>query len=185
MRGFILGVIITLLVVFGGAYFYATTGHFDTRAVPNTPGTLERRVANKSTDAWVDEHAPKQQNPFQPTSENLMDGSMVYDKNCALCHGSLKQPISPMRTRFYPPVPQLMSRTPDDPDGNLFYVTKYGIRLSAMPGWDGVLSDDDIWKAVLFIKNSSQMKDNSQQQNPQNLQHMDNSKQPEPTEKPK
>ena len=33
-----------------------------------------------------------------------------------------------------------------------------------MPGWDGVLSDDDIWKTVLFIKNSNQMKDNSQPQ---------------------
>jgi mono/diheme cytochrome c family protein len=96
-----------------------------------------------------------------------MDGSMTYDKNCAGCHGSLKQPISPMRSSYYPPVPQLMSRTPDDPDGNLFYVIKYGVRYTAMPGWDGVLSDDDIWKTVVFIKNSGQMKDNSQQQNPQ------------------
>jgi mono/diheme cytochrome c family protein len=31
--------------------------------------------------------------------------------------------------------------------------------MTAMPGWDGLLSDDDIWKVVLFIKNSSQMKD--------------------------
>jgi mono/diheme cytochrome c family protein len=185
MRGFILGIIVTLVVVFGGAYFYSTTGHFDTRAVPNTPGTLERQVANKSLDAWVDAHAPKQPNPFQPTMENIMDGSMVYDKNCAFCHGSIKQPISPMRTRFYPSVPQLLSRVPDDPDGNLFYVTKYGVRLSAMPGWDGVLSDDDIWKTILFVKNSSQMKDTGQQQNPQNLKNMDNSKQPEPQQKPK
>ena len=29
--------------------------------------------------------------------DNIMDGSMTYDKNCAVCHGSLKQPISPMR----------------------------------------------------------------------------------------
>ena len=72
-----------------------------------------------------------------------------------------------------------MSHTPDDPDANLFYVVKYGVRYTAMPGWDGVLSDDDIWKTVLFIKNSNQMKDNSQQQNPQNMQHMDNSKQPQ------
>jgi len=27
-----------------------------------------------------------------------------------------------------------------------------------------VLSDDDIWKTVVFIKNSGQMKDNPQQQ---------------------
>ncbi len=107
-----------------------------------------------------------------------MDGSMTYDKNCAFCHGSLKEPISPMRRNFIPSVPQLMSRIPDDPDGNLFYVIKYGMRFTGMPGWSGVLSDDDIWKTVVFIKNSSQMKDTGQQQTPQNLQHMDNGKPP-------
>jgi mono/diheme cytochrome c family protein len=174
MRGFIVGVILTLLVVFGGAYSYMITGHFDTRAVGNTPSTFERRTANKALDEWVDDHAAKQPNPFQPTMDNIMDGSMTYDKNCALCHGSLKQPVSPMRSKFYPSVPQLMTHIPDDPDGNLFYVIKYGIRYTAMPGWDGVLSDDDIWKTVIFIKNSGQMKDDSQGQ--QNMQPMDNGK---------
>jgi len=177
MRGFILGVIVTLLVVFGGAYFFATTGHFDTRAIPNGPGTFERQTANKSLDAWVDEHAPKQENPFQPTTENLLAGQKIYSDNCAICHGTLEQPISPMRKNFYPPIPQLMSRTPHDPDANLYYVTKYGIRMSAMPGWDGVLSDDDIWKAVLFVKNSDKVKNQGQQQNPQSIPNMDNSKQ--------
>ena len=162
MRGFILGVIVTLLVVFGGAYFYATTGHFDTRALPNGPGTFEQHTAMHSVDEWVDGHASKQANPFQPTMDNIMDGSMTYDKNCALCHGSLSKGTSPLRKNFYPPVPQLMAHTPDDPDANLFYLTKYGIRMTAMPGWDGVLSDDDIWKTVLFIKNSAKMKDEGQ-----------------------
>lgn len=159
MRGFIIGVLLTLLVVFGGAYFYFRTGRFDMRAVPNSPGGFERRTANQAVDAWVDGHAGTQPNPFQPSVANIMDGSMTYDKNCAMCHGSLKDPQSPMRNRFYPPVPQLMARTPRDPDANLFYVVKYGTRFTGMPGWDGVLSDDDIWKVVLFIKNSNQMKD--------------------------
>jgi len=176
MRGFIWGIVITIILLGAGTYFYMTQGHFDTRAVGNTPSTFERRTANRSVDAWVDEHAPKQANPFPASMDNIMDGSMTYDKNCAVCHGSLKQPTSPLRTNFYPPVPQLMTRTPNDPDGNLFYVIKYGIRFTAMPGWDGVLSDDDIWKTVTFIKNSGQMKDTSQPQNPQNLQHLDNSK---------
>ena len=176
MRGFLVGVILTLLVLGGGAYFYATTGHFDTRAVGNTPSVFERRTANRSVDAWVDGHAPKQDNPFPANMQNVMDGSMTYDKNCASCHGSLKEPVSPLRKNFYPSVPQLMTHIPDDPDGNLFYVIKYGIRFTGMPGWDGVLSDDDIWKTVTFIKNSGQMKSDGQQQPPQNLQHMDNKK---------
>jgi mono/diheme cytochrome c family protein len=176
MRGFILGIIVTLLAIFCGAYMYTATGHFDTRAAGNTPSTFERTTAGKSVDAWVEAHAPKQANPFPANVDNVMDGSMTYDKNCALCHGSLKQPDSPMRTKFYPPVPQLMTNTPDDPDGHLFYVIKYGIRNTAMPGWDGVLSDDDIWKTVTFIKNSGQMKDTAQPQNPPTTQHMDNPK---------
>ena len=166
MRGFVIGVLVTVIVIFGGGYIYLTTGRFDTRAVGNTPGTFERQVANKSVDEWVDGHALKQDNPFQPTMENIAAGQKVYDENCAFCHGNLKQPVSPMRKNFYPPVPQLMSHTPDDPDANLFYVTKYGIKLTAMPGWDGILSDDDIWKAVLFVKNSAQMKDPSAQPPP-------------------
>ncbi|HZD30765.1 MAG TPA: hypothetical protein VE779_03805, partial [Candidatus Angelobacter sp.] len=134
MRGFLLGIIVTLIVVFGGGYWWVNSGHVDSRAVPNPPSQFERHTANHALDEWVDAHAPKQENPFQPSLENIMDGSMIYDKNCALCHGSLKQPISPMKTRFYPSVPQLMNFTPDDPDANLFYVTKYGIKLSGMPG---------------------------------------------------
>jgi mono/diheme cytochrome c family protein len=183
MRGFIIGVILTLAVIFLGGYFYLTTGHFDIRAVGNSPSTFERRTANQSADEWVDAHAAKQANPFQPTTDNVMDGSMIYDKNCAFCHGSLKQTVSPMRKNFYPSVPQLLAHTPDDPDGNLFYVIKYGIRFSGMPGWDGVLSDDEIWKTVAFIKNSGQMKDDGQQQVPQSTQPTDNSKQREPQKK--
>jgi len=159
MRGFLLGVIITLIVVFGGGYLWVSGGHVDSRALPNPPSHFERQLANQGLDKWVDAHAPKQDNPFQPTMENIMDGSMVYDKNCGGCHGTLKEPVSPMKSKFYPPVPQLMNFTPDDPDANLFYVTKYGVKLSGMPGWDGMLTDDDIWKAVLFIKNSAKMKD--------------------------
>ncbi len=100
MRGFITGVIITLLVLFVGGYFYATTGHFDPRAVGNKPSDFEVHAAMKSLDEWVDQHAPKQANPFQPTMDNIMDGSMTYDKHCASCHGSVKQPDSPLRTKF-------------------------------------------------------------------------------------
>jgi mono/diheme cytochrome c family protein len=163
MRGFLLGIIVTLLVIVGGGYWWVSTGHVDSRAIPNGPSQFERRTAMHGLDEWVDAHAPKQDNPFQPTMENIMDGSMVYDKHCALCHGSLKEPHSPLQHKFYPPVPQLMARTPDDPDANFYYVTKYGVKLSAMPGWDGVLSDDEIWKAVLFIKNSAKMKDEAPQ----------------------
>jgi mono/diheme cytochrome c family protein len=158
LRGFILGIVLSLLLIVSAAYFYPTTGHFDTRSVGNTPGSLETNTAHKSLAKWVGSHSPKQTNPFPPTMSNLEEGSVVYEKNCATCHGSLKQPISPMHTKFYPPVPQFMTFNIHGPENNMFYIAKYGVRYTAMPGWDGVLSDDDLWKAVGFIKHWDLMK---------------------------
>ena len=59
-----------------------------------------------------------------------------------------------MRDKFNPPAPQLIDRIPHDPDAWLFWITKHGVRMTGMPTWDGVLSDDDMWKIVAFIKHS-------------------------------
>ncbi len=45
-----------------------------------------------------------------------------------------------------------------------------------MPGWDGELSDDDMWKTVLFVKNSGKVKNEGQQQSSPSPSGMDNSK---------
>jgi mono/diheme cytochrome c family protein len=86
-----------------------------------------------------------------------MQGAKEYEEHCAFCHGGAKAKISPMRTKFNPPVPQLINRVPHDPDSWLFWVTKHGVHMTGMPSWDGVLSDDEMWKIVAFVKNSKQL----------------------------
>ena len=55
------------------------------------------------------------------------------------------------------PAPQLINRIPHDPPSWLFWVTQHGVRMTGMPAWAGVLSDEDIWKIVAFIKNSANL----------------------------
>ncbi len=62
-----------------------------------------------------------------------------------------------LKTKFSPPVPQLVTRVPHDSDAQLWWVTKHGIRLTGMPAWDGVLSDDQIWQVVTFLKHSNKL----------------------------
>ena len=50
-----------------------------------------------------------------------------------------------------PPVPQRIDRIPGDPDANLWWVVKHGIRMTGMPSWDGILSDQEIWQVVAFV----------------------------------
>jgi mono/diheme cytochrome c family protein len=156
MRGFIGGVVSTLLVVFGGVLLVANRGWFPVGA-DNPPGNMERRLAHMATNAYIASHAPKQENPVQPTAAALSDGARLYEKHCSVCHGGAAQRISPLRTKFSPPVPQIVNRVPKDPDADFYWITKHGIRLTGMPGWDGVLSDDQIWTVVAFIKRSDKL----------------------------
>ncbi|MEO8095940.1 MAG: cytochrome c, partial [Pseudolysinimonas sp.] len=96
-------------------------------------------------------------NPTALSAENLTTGATEYEEHCAFCHGGAKAKISPMRDKFSPPVPQLLDRIPHDDDAWLFWVTKHGVRMTGMPAWGGVMSDDEIWKIVSFIKNSDRL----------------------------
>jgi mono/diheme cytochrome c family protein len=51
----------------------------------------------------------------------------------------------------------LIARVPDDEDAWVFWVTKHGARMTGMPSWDGILSDDQIWTVVAFIKHSDKL----------------------------
>src|SRR5262249_6111902 len=114
-------------------------------------------VANRAMDVYVDKHKPEGKNPTGLTATNLTQGASEYEEHCALCHGGAKAKVSPMRDQFNPPVPQLIDRIPDDDDAWLFWVTKHGVRMTGMPAWNGLMSDDELWKIVAFIKNSDKL----------------------------
>ena len=118
MRGFFVGVVVTLLVLAGGGFLVANRGWYPIGA-DNPPSTLEKQLANMATDAYMDSHAPNQENPVQPTAAALSDGARTFEMHCSLCHGGAAQRISPMRAKFNPPVPQIINRVPDRPGREL------------------------------------------------------------------
>ncbi len=153
---FLLGVLVTLLVVVGGGYLVLGLGWFPIGA-DNSPGTLERRLARTARHAYMAKYVPKVENGVQPTAANLTEGAREYEEHCAVCHGGAKRTTSVLKTKFSPPVPQLVTRVPHDADADLFWVTKHGIRMTGMPAWDGVLSDAQMWKIVTFLKHSNKL----------------------------
>ncbi|MBW8866344.1 MAG: c-type cytochrome [Acidobacteria bacterium] len=156
MRSFILGVLVTLVAIAGGVYVVAQNGLYPIGA-DNPPGALERRLAARAMDVYADKHKPEGDNPVAITPANLLEGATAYEQHCALCHGGAQAKISPMQDKFNPPAPQLINRIPHDEPAWLFWVTKHGVRMTGMPTWDGVLSDDAMWKIIGFIKNSDKL----------------------------
>jgi mono/diheme cytochrome c family protein len=150
MRGFILGIIVTLVVLAVGSLGYALLGLMPTNA-DAIPPHYEERVSNMALDASMERHAPRVNSPIPPTDDNLIDGIKLYTMNCAGCHGGLDRKPQHFGATFYPPAPQLIVDPLDDPDWHVFYAIRTGVRYTGMPAWGKTLSESDIWKITAFL----------------------------------
>ena len=150
MRNFILGVIVTLLVLIAGGLCLALLGFVHTNA-DATPPDWETKIASSSLDAAMERHAPRVNNPVPPTDANIIDGMKLYTMNCAVCHGALDDKPSILAHSQYPPPPQLILEPPDDPEWHIFYTLRTGIRYTGMPAWNKALSEQDMWKVTAFL----------------------------------
>jgi mono/diheme cytochrome c family protein len=150
MRNFILGIVVTILVLLIGGLGVALLGYLPTRANSDPP-EMESHLAMSALDSSVERHAPRLNNPVAPTDENLIDGLKIYTMNCAGCHGGVDRQPSPFGKSFYPPAPSLILHPPDDAEWHVFYVIRTGVRYSGMSAWDKTLSEPDMWKVTAFL----------------------------------
>jgi mono/diheme cytochrome c family protein len=150
MRNFILGVVVTLVVLVLGGLAIAMLGLLPTNA-DSTPPRIERRIANSAMDASMERHAQRVTNPVSPTDDNLIDGMKIYTMNCAFCHGGLDNKPSLLQKSFYPPPPQLIIHPMDDPEWHIYYAVRTGIRYTGMPAWNQALSEQEMWKVTSFL----------------------------------
>jgi len=162
MGKFILGVIVTLLILILGGLGFAMLGFFPTAANVEPPH-MEHHLLMGAVDASMERHAPRVTNPLTPTDQNLEDGMKLYTMNCALCHGGLDRKRSSLATSFYPPPPNFLSDPPDDPEWHIFYTIRTGVRYTGMPAWDKTLSEQDMWKITLLLSHLDKLPPNVQE----------------------
>ena len=96
--------------------------------------------------------------------QNISAGQVVYNNACPSCHGAALegQPNWQKRSSMgYLPAPphDETGHTWHHPDQMLFEFTKYGPQKfagadykSAMPAYEGKLTDQEIWNVLAFIK---------------------------------
>lgn len=156
LKGFIWGIVVTIVVAALVVYLVGITGHITMRA-DILPTALESSMAMRMMDANVERNAPKIENPVQPTDENLLAGASIYLKSCAQCHGEPNQPESKLSKTLYPPPPQFISDAPDMEENENYYIIVHGVRWTGMPGWKNVLSDQQIWQVVTFLSHMDKL----------------------------
>ena len=150
MKGFVLGVIVTLVLLFAGVYEGARRGYIYLGA-DGKPSFTESRLAMSVLDAAVDRNIPGLINPVPDTEENIAEGAKIYLAHCAGCHGVPANADSTFGESFYPPVPGFFKEPPDMSEVQNFYIVKHGIRWTGMPSFGRTLSDQQTWQAATFL----------------------------------
>ncbi len=165
IRGFLLGVLASVILALAGGYIVLRAGLVPANA-DATPGALERWAASTSLNATLGREAPKGANPVPLTDANLLAGVKLFGQHCAICHGTAKGNLvlSPVAKGEYPPPPQLASNgVEDDPQGYTFWKVKHGIRWTGMPAWKDTLTDEQIWTLALLLKHMNKLPPTAEQ----------------------
>lgn len=163
-RGFIVGVILTLLAIGMVGYVVIVNGTIPAAAAHAQPLPLERWAARASLRATLGRDAPTDPNPVALSDANLIAGVVLYDQHCVFCHGKAQGEASPLAKGMYPAPPQLPKHgVEDDPEGWTFWRIQNGVRWTGMPAWQGTLNEQQIWQLVLFLKHMNSLPPAAQQ----------------------
>ena len=142
--GLITGVVLTILLMVVGAYIYFAQG-FAPVATSSRPMPFEETLARIGLRAALNKQ-PLKTAPIEASETNLLAGAMVYQENCAVCHGMPGGSKTAIAKGMFPPPPQLFhgNGVTDDPPGETYWKVANGIRLTGMPGFAKTLSEAEI-----------------------------------------
>jgi len=93
-------------------------------------------------------------NPIPDTPDAVHEGGEHFGHHCQICHGLDGQNTGvPFAEKMSPPVADLSSKDVQEyTDGQLKWIIENGIGPSGMPGWKGILDDEEMWNMVHFLR---------------------------------
>ena len=122
-------------------------------------------LAQNTPAPWV---APEEEraktNPVPASEDALRQGRALYHQHCTLCHGDSGRgegPAARVHSRRSTRAPKDFSDTKvqaEMTDGEIFWKTAAGLREDGKvshPAYRGVMSDNDLWTLVHFIRSLS------------------------------
>ena len=145
-------VVVVVLVVVASALSLIYSGFYHVGASMPHGGltswalhtTMERSVARRAAGIEV---------PDLSTEEMRLAGINDFEAMCAVCHTAPGSQASGLARGLNPPAPDLAQSAEELSPQELFWITKYGIRMTGMPAWGAThSSDEELWPVVAFIE---------------------------------
>lgn len=79
-------------------------------------------------------------------------GAELFSVNCASCHGEQGHGDGPAAASLDPKPRNLAEFQPQVGDDYLFWRISEGVTGTSMPAWKGVLTEEQIWQVIAFVR---------------------------------
>ena len=139
----ILLLILVLVFIYSGVYSVAAD-------YPDGP--VAHWILDTTGDRSIKRHAASIKTPKLDDQAMIENGFKLYREGCVECHGAPGVRAEPIAKGFNPDPPELTEEAGEWKPNELFWITKHGIRMSAMPAWGVAHSDKEIWDIVAFVQ---------------------------------
>jgi cytochrome c len=138
---------------FGGLAFVLATVTATAGCRVSPPGKWETATVNQIKHSLT-VRGKNVHNPLPNSAANVESGRVAFSHYCVACHGFDGQNTGvPFADRMSPPVPSLKSDSVRSyTDGQIKWIVENGISPSGMPASKGILTDDEMWEIVVYLR---------------------------------
>jgi mono/diheme cytochrome c family protein len=92
-------------------------------------------------------------NPVAASKESIASGAAIFSQNCAVCHGNTGKGDGPGAAGLNPkPADLHADHVQGNSDGTLFWIITHGRTGTAMAAWEAILSEEQRWDTVNFLR---------------------------------
>jgi len=149
----VLIILATLVIAALLGWTYAMTGWYNIAASEEHTGVV-RGILHETMENSVRHHAKSINVPAtlaNPTPEILSTGFRHFDGMCVTCHGAPGVARSEIGAGLNPEPPSLAFAREEWSPRELFWITKYGVKMAGMPAFGKTHTDEEIWAIVAFM----------------------------------
>jgi mono/diheme cytochrome c family protein len=143
------GGVVAVAIALGLGFAYS--GMYDVGAMPPDRGVVAW-VLGTTMDHSVQRHAAGIRVPPLDDPGMVKTGFQHYREMCVSCHGAPGVEPAELAKGLNPSPPLLVESVGDWKPNELFWITKYGVRMTGMPAWGVTHSDDKLWALVAFMR---------------------------------
>jgi len=140
--------LMALLVIYTGMFNVATEWEDPAPIRWALVTTRENSIKSRATSIEV---------PPTKGDKQIDTGFRGYREMCAVCHTPPGGTDSPITKGLNPVPPDLAKSAEHMSAAELFWVVKYGIRMTGMPAWGATHKDGELWDIVAFVKKLPEM----------------------------